>query len=187
MPKDLEKRQQSIAIMPALPEEPAKPQGQWSPEDYDPELANLAMAREMVRKLGTPSRINKVFNIRKSIFKSLDHIPPLYREVRKEYFDEQGNWHPAVFEELDKGNPTGYDASLRVALYQEWERGSVNEDGVFFDRFWAFLMKPKYIISGMAGMQGPGQEEQGESGFRKIMNWFTGRGKKDAGTNNNSR
>lgn len=183
MPKEPVERKE-IATRPSSPGITNKTIEQWKPEQLDPELANLAMAKLLVEKMGTPSRITPVFNVRKSLFMALNHVPAQYQEIAvpKSDLDETfKDRKPVILKCINPGKPTGYDASLRIALYENWERGSVNEGGIYFDRVWAFLMKPKYILSGMAGM--PMQEEEkGESIIGRAINWFRGGKKND--TNN---
>lgn len=119
-------------IIPPSPGVTGRSGGAWLPEQIDPELANFAMARILVDKLGAPSKINKLFIGRNAIYKALNHTPE---------------------------NPTGFDTSLRLAVYVWIEAGSVNENGMYFDRLWAFLMKPKFIIN---ALQQPGQYNQEE-------------------------
>jgi hypothetical protein len=177
MPKEQPERKE-VAARPSSPGITAKTIEQWKPAELDPELANLAMAKLLVEKLGTPSRIKKEFIVRKAIFTALNHIPATYQEIAPVCENEEGYKGPAIWNEINKGNPTGYDSSLRLEVYRQAELGSVNENGIYFDRVWAFLMKPKYILSGMAGM--PVQEEEkGESLFGRAVNWLRG-GKKDA-------
>lgn len=124
---------------------------QWRPDQVDPELANLAMAKLLVEKMGTPSILNKNFVVRYGIFNAINHSPE---------------------------NPTGYDSSLRLAVYREVSSQSVNIDGVYFEKVWAFLMKPKYIINGMNGMPNQFDQEKGESIVGRFVNWIRG-GKKN--------
>lgn len=177
MPKEPSERKE-IATRPSSPGITSKTLEQWKPAELDPELANLAMAKLLVEKLGTPSRIKKEFIVRKAIFTALNHIPSTYQEISPACENEEGMKGPAIWNEVNKGNPTGYDSSLRLEVYRNAELGSVNEDGIYFDRVWAFLMKPKYVITGMAGMGGLQDEEQKESIFGRVVNWFRG-GKKN--------
>jgi hypothetical protein len=127
----------------------------------------------MIGKLGTPSDISAPFVVRHAIFKSLNHRPPLYRLVDgREVM-------------VDLGNNTGYDCSLRLEVYNHAEQGSINKDGHYFNNFWAYLMKPKYIINGMSGQQNPWEKEEGQSIVGRVVGWFRG-GKKDANNGNNS-
>lgn len=181
MPKEEPKKE--IVVRPPSPGITNQNGGQWKPEQLDPELANIAMAERFVQKLGTPSIINKKFNIRKAIALTLNHVPETVRIVSDAYEDTEGVFHPTVVEVINKGNPTGIDCSLRVNLYEAWERGSVNEGGIFFTSFWAYLNKPKYIINGIGGMGGLPQEEEKESLAGKIAGWFKGGKKNDAANN----
>jgi hypothetical protein len=174
MPKESQDRKE-VAARPVSPGITTKTLEQWKPAELDPELANLAMAKLLVEKLGTPSRIKKEFIVRKAIFTALNHIPATYQEIAPACENEDGFKGPAIWNEIEKGNPTGYDSSLRLEVYRHAELGSVNEDGIYFDRVWAFLMKPKYIINGMAGMGGLQEEEKGESLIGRAVNWFKGR------------
>lgn len=183
MPKEQPERKE-VATRPASPGITTKTLEQWKPEQLDPELANLAMAKMLVDKLGTPSRVKKEFIVRKAIFTALNHIPATYEEVEPACMNDEGMRGPAIWNVVHPGNPTGYDSSLRLEVYRNAELGSVNEDGIYFDRAWAFLMKPKYIINGMAGMGGLQEEEKGESLIGRAVNWFRG-GKKNANNGNN--
>jgi hypothetical protein len=175
--KEPEKKE--IAIRPPSPGTMQNNSGQWKPEQLDPELANLAMARLLVEKMGTPSIVNKQFIVRKAIFKALNHIPKKYEEITT----EEDN--AVVLKCINKGNPTGYDSTLRLLVYDYAEQGSVNIDGQYFEKAWQFLMKPKYVISGALGMPGQFEEDKGESIAGRIMNWFRG-GKKNEQRPNNS-
>lgn len=102
------------------------------PEELNADLATAAMAKELVKQLGRPSIITKPFAVRKGIYNALNHT---------------------------KENKTGYDTSLRIALFDAVENSSVNIEGKYFERTWAYLMHPKFIIQGMP-MNGAQQEEQ---------------------------
>lgn len=177
MPKEPQERKE-IATRPSSPGITRQTIEQWNPAELNPDLANLAMAKLLVERLGTPSRIKKEFIVRKAVFKALNHIPETLEEIIP-----ATEYEPAVLNVIERGNPTGYDSSLRLEVYRQAELGSVNEDGIYFDRVWAFLMKPKYIINGMAGMGGLQEEEKGESLIGRAINWFRG-GKKNGTTNN---
>jgi hypothetical protein len=192
--------------------------GQWKPEQLDPELANIAMARLLVERMGTPSRINPVFNARKAMLTALNHREPVYSQVElQRAYDEIDKkvlafrkTEECIFSELpardlwiqthreeydylmslaviDPGNPTGYDCSMRIAAYEKWELGSVNVDGWYGEKVWAFLMKPKMIITSLAGQGGLGQEEEKkESLIGRLWGKITGRGKNADNTNQQS-
>jgi hypothetical protein len=154
MPNGSEKKE--VAIRPPAPETQSLNGKQWRPDQVDPELANLAMAKILVEKMGSPSILNKNFVVRYGIFNAINHT---------------------------SDNKTGYDASLRLAVYREVAAQSVNIDGVYFEKVWAFLMKPKYIINGMNGMPNQFDQEKGESIVGRFVNWIRG-GKKNEQPNN---
>ena len=137
----------------------------WRPEQLDPDLANMAMANLLVEKMGTPSRINQVFNARKAMLMALNHREPVYDEL--------------TGVTTDAGNPTGYDCSMRIAAYEKWERGSINVDGWYGEKIWAFLMKPKLMITSLAGSGAIQEEEPKESMFGNILNKIRGKGTND--------
>jgi hypothetical protein len=167
-----EKQEVRIAPRPASPN-PAERNGSGiRPYELDPELAQIRLAELMIGKLGTPSDISAPFVVRHAIFKSLNHRPPLYRLVEGQEVM------------VDLGNNTGYDCSLRLEVYNHAERGSVNRDGHYFNNFWAYLMKPKYIINGAGIQGGPLEKDEGQSIVGRVVGWFRG-GKKDANNGNN--
>ena len=126
------------------------------PEDLNADLKTMAMAGALMEKLGTPSDVTKVLVVRKAIFASLNHTPE---------------------------NRTGYDSSLRVALYDQVEKGSVNVNGKYFNAIMAFLMKPKYIIQGMPQQQSNFEDDQ--PGFiSRAWSRLTGKDPKPASNNN---
>jgi hypothetical protein len=174
MPKEPQERKE-IAARPAPPGITNRTIEQWNPADLNPELANIAMAKLLVEKMGRPSRISKEFVSRKAIAITLNHIPEQYEERMIDGV--------LYLTRIEKGNPTGIDASLRVSLYEQAEAGSNNVDGWYGEKVWAFLMKPKYIINGVAGMGGIPDEEKGESLIGRAINWFRG-GKKNEQSNN---
>ena len=137
----------------------------WRPEQLDPDLANMAMANLLVEKMGTPSRINQVFNARKAMLMALNHREPVYDEL--------------TGVTTDAGNPTGYDCSMRIAAYEKWERGSINVDGWYGEKIWAFLMKPKLMITSLAGQGAIQEEEPKESMFSGLWKRISGGGKND--------
>lgn len=136
------------------------------PYELDPELAQLRLVETAIQKLPNMAVVGKPFIVRQGIFNALNHVPMTYREI-----DGQSRI-------VDLGNPTGYDASLRLMVYDHVGKQSVNIDGEYFRSFWAFAMKPKMIIQGMNQMGMPMEQEQGESIFGRMVKWFR-RGKKD--------
>lgn len=93
-----------------------------NPADFDSDLAALAMVKDLLKGLDTPSDISKQFAARKALYTALNHT---------------------------ETNKTGYDASLRILLYSTYEKSSLNVQAKLFNSFMAFLMKPKMIIQGI--------------------------------------
>lgn len=119
----------------------------YRPDQLDAELAAAAMANDMVNRLGTPSIVSKKFVVYQGIWQGLNHTVE---------------------------NQTGYDSSLRIAIYNKVAGQSVNVDGKYFDSFWTFMNKPKFIMSGM--MQ-PGEFEKEQPSMLERIGDFI-RGKK---------
>jgi hypothetical protein len=148
----------AVQIIPA----PAAPQvnistgQQLRPEDYNSDLATAKMAEKLVSVMGFPAIYSKEFAVRQGIFEALNHA-----EI----------------------NPTGYDCSLRVAIYRNVERKSVNIDGKYFNSLWAYLNKPKYIINQNAPPQDNAFNK--EPGFiQRAVNRLTGKGGDNANQSN---
>ena len=129
--------------------------GQYRPDELNPDLAAARMADELVKRLGKPSIISKKFAVRYGIFRGLNHI--------------------------DKENETGYDCSMRIKVYDEVSNNSVNIDGKYFERIFAYLMKPKYVINGAPFGQSAFEDEK-QTLFERLMGW--GKPKNDSGNNN---
>lgn len=121
-----------------------------NPWEWDSELAQLKMVEGMVGKLGTPSIQTKEFQMAYSVIKGMNDT---------------------------KLNPTGFDTTILIGVLESFAKESVNRDGLYFRSFWAFSMKPKYIIQGGQMIGAP--EEQKESLIGRMVNWLRG-GKKDA-------
>ena len=126
------------SVRPQSPGSSTIHQSRFEPSDLDPDLQTLAMMRELLDERDPPSEISKLFAVRKAIYASINHT---------------------------EANPTGYDASLRLAVYSSYERSSLNIGAKFFNSFMAFLMKPKMIIQGMP----QGQPTDQEPGFLSRM------------------
>jgi hypothetical protein len=172
-----------MAIKPAIPSSRDTSVSKWRPDQLDPELANIALAREMVALMGPPSIVDKPFIIRKALAVGLNHIPPTMQERKKKVmmydFDTQKDVEETITELFmaHPGNPTGYDSSLRVRIYKEVESASVNINGAYLEKFWAYLCKPKYIINGMPMGNNTFEEDKGESLIGRLVNFMRG-GKK---------
>lgn len=117
-----------------------------NPADLDPDLAAMGMIKDMLKGMDSPSDISKPFAVRKAIYAALNH---------------------------SKENPTGYDATLRIKLYDSYERSSLNIAAKLFNSFMAFLMKPKMIIQGLPTTP-TGQDEPGF--LSRVVGRLTGRG-----------
>jgi hypothetical protein len=126
--------------------------------EVNPDLANIEMAKGLIERLGTPSIVSKPFIVRYGLFSALNH--------RSSTRDETGKV-------IDSGNPTGYDCSLRMRVYESVSKNSVNVNGQYFEKYFAYLMKPKYIIQGMPIGQNTFEDNE-ESLFDKARNLITG-------------
>ena len=169
-----------IITRPETPKPGERSGSNYQPYQLDPELAQTHLAELMIGKMGTPSDVSAPFIVRHAIFKTLNHIPRKYRMVSPGMVDGNGVYHNPTYEIVDYGNNTGLDCSLRLGVYHHAEAGSINKDGHYFNNFWAYLMKPKYIINGMSGQQNPWEKEEGESIFGRLINWARGTPKKDS-------
>ncbi len=118
----------------------------YSPDQINPDMASAKLAEGMVEKLGTPAIISKKFAVRYGIFRALNHT---------------------------KENPTGYDSSIRLQLYEKIASNSVNIDGRYFERVWAYLMKPKYVISGTPFGVNAFEDEK-PSLIGRLVGWIRG-------------
>lgn len=147
-----------MKVQPEYPGGQAPPEVTTNPSDFDPDLQSLQMAKDLLKGLDKPSEISKNFAARKALYTALNHVPATYDK----------DWNV-----ISKGNPTGYDSSLRLALYDSYEKSSLNVDAKLFNSFMAFLMKPKMIIQGLPS----GQPQQAEPGFlSRAFGRLTGRG-----------
>jgi hypothetical protein len=74
---------------------------------------------------------------------------------------------------IDPGNRTGYDCSLRIAIYNNVAKNSVNIDGKYFLSIWQYLMKPKYTIVQPGSQPSNSFDDQPSLG-RRLLNKLTG-------------
>jgi hypothetical protein len=123
--------------------------GTVKPWELDAELAQLKMAELMVNNLGQPSIQTKEFTVAYSILCAMNDTA----------------WHR-----------TGFDTTLLINVLKEHAKQSVNRDGLYFRNFWAYMMKPKYIIQGNMAPGEMGEEKQSLAG--RFVNWLRG-GKKN--------
>lgn len=196
---------------PTVPAAPSAAKGTIEtlrPEDYNPDIAAAKMAQELVRQMGAPAVVSKEFVVRKGIWEGLNHVPPKYDEKKLESIHLEINafarkmypdaihphriWmmeHPLEYKQMikpamtDPGNPTGYNCSLRLAVYRNVEKNSVNIDGKYFTSIWQYLMKPKYTII-QPGQQPANSFEEQPPLWRRIVNKFTGGGNNNGQPNN---
>ena len=123
--------------------------GGIDPSQLNADLATMAMAKTLLSKLDTPSDISKIFAVRKAVAVALNHKTGV--------------------------NETWYDSSVRVNVFEAYEKASLNINAKSFNSFMAFMMKPTYVIQGMPNMQQP----QDEPGFlARIWSRVTGAGQK---------
>jgi len=83
---------------------------------------------------------------------------------------------------VDPGNRTGYDCSLRIAIYDNVAKNSVNIDGKYFLSIWQYLMKPKYTIVQPGSQPSNSFDDQPSLG-RRLWNRLTGGGSSNGTTN----
>ena len=117
----------------------------FKPEETNPELQAGALAKEMLAKFPTPAIVTKKFGVYQGILKAVNHT---------------------------KDNPTYFDCSVLIAVFDETAATSVNVDGALFKNFWAYMMHPNYIIQGMP-MQTAAAEEPGF--ISRVMARLTGK------------
>lgn len=88
-------------------------------------------------------------------------------------------WH-GICRALQDGGV--YDCSLRLQLYDHVAANSVNISGKYFERFWAFLMKPKYVIQGIPFGE---KEEEKKNIIQRMFGWWRGGNSSDTNSNGN--
>ena len=155
----------------------------FKPSDYNPDLANTEMVREMMLKLPTPTIVSKKFTVFQGMVKALKHKPPTYKDV--DISDDIEEIKGRIVGEIvgkpgylrvvvDEGNTTYIDLSLLSVVLDEVSRQSVNVEGSLFKNFWAYMMHPTFIIQGMPNT-GQVTEEQQPGFFGRIMNRLRGK------------
>jgi hypothetical protein len=142
--------------IPASPTAGERTSSAFQPHELNPELAAAKLAEKLVERMGDPTIVSQKFVVWQGIWEGLNHTGT---------------------------NKTGYDCSMRVNLYAHIGKNSVNVDGKYFERLFAYLMKPKYVITQAAGMPGNAFQDEDPGFFRGLWNRFTGAGKKEE-TNN---
>ena len=128
----------------------------FQPHELNPDLAAAKLAEKLVDRMGDPAVVSKRFVVWQGIWEGLNHTPE---------------------------NPTGFDCEMHVQLYRHIAKNSVNIDGKYFDRVFAYLMKPKYVITQATAMPGNAFQDDDPGLIRGLWNRLTGAGKKEE-TNN---
>lgn len=138
---------------PASPSIVRTPGSTYSPDQLNPDLAAMAMMRDLVAKWPTPTIVNARFTVFYGIWTALNHIEPT---------------------KDNPGNPTYYDSSYRLSVYAGAGNQSVNKDGKLFNSIFALAMKPQYIIQGMPTLTGDAEQKPGL--LSRLWGGITGRG-----------
>lgn len=140
------------AIVPASPTAEPKTGSNFQPHELNPELAAAKLAEKLVERMGDPTIVSQKFVVWQGIWEGLNNT---------------------------KENPTGYNCQMKVSLYAHIGKNSVNVDGKYFERLFAYLMKPKYVITQPTGLPGNAFQDDEPGFFRGLWNRFTGAGKKE--------
>ena len=111
------------------------------PSDYMADMAQAKMAEMLIAKMGTPSIVSKPFVVWSGIWDALNDSPD---------------------------NRTYLDTSLHCAIYRNVAKNSVNVDGRYFDRAWAYLCTPTYVITQNTGVPA-NSFDQNQGG---LINWI---------------
>lgn len=186
-----QEKSNTVANVPPVPGSANRNASTWRPDQLDPELANLALAKHLVDKMGTPAIVDKPFIVRHAIARGMNHIPPTYHEVTRRVKVWDVDMDKEVIDEITElkmvhpGNPTYFDSSLRDSLYNMVEVGSVNVNGMYFEKIFAFLMKPKMIINGLPMGQNSFEDTEKQSIIERILGGLRGGNKNNGNADNN--
>ena len=126
------------------------------PSDYMADMAQAKMAERLLEKMGTPAIVSKQFVVWSGIWEALNDAP---------------------------GNKTYLDTSIHCSIYRNVAKNSVNVDGRYFDRVWAYLCTPTYVITQNTGVPA-NSFDQNQGG---IINWLKsklGGGRQEVKPNN---
>jgi hypothetical protein len=118
------------------------------PEEWNPEFAKAALARVFYTALQPFMIVSKLFVVFFGIWKGLNHSPT---------------------------NRTGYDCSLRVAIFTNVGMASPNIDGRSFDSIDKYVSSASITVNQLTPSMVGNFEEQPSLG-RRILNKFTGGG-----------
>lgn len=125
------------------------------PSDYMADMAQAKMAEQLIKQMGAPSIVSKQFVVWSGIWKALNDA---------------------------EDNRTYFDTSLHCAIYDNVAKNSVNVDGRYFDRAWAYLCTPTYVITQNTGV--PVNSFNNEPGLiSRLWNRITGKGQQEAPRN----
>jgi len=143
-----------MADIPPAPTAAPRKKNELTPADYDPDLAAAKLASDMMERYGTPGIVSKQFVIWHGLLRGLNH---------------------------SESNPTYYDCSRILSVFDSVFHNSVNIDGANFEKSWQYLFKPKVVIQGIAGQQVFDQTQEDKAGIiDRIRSWFGG-GEKNNG------
>jgi len=142
--------------IPASPTAEQRQSSAFQPHELNSELAAAKLAEKLVERMGDPTIVSQKFVVWQGIWEGLNHT---------------------------EKNPTGYNCQMKVSLYAHIGKNSVNVDGKYFERLFAYLMKPKYVITQASQMPGNAFQDDDPGFFRGIFNKLTGAGKKEEQTN----
>lgn len=120
----------------------------YSPEQLNPELAQAAMARDLIGKWPIPTFISKKFAVFQGMYRGLNHT---------------------------EDNKTYFNCEMRLAIYQQVGHQSVNIDGRLFTSIFTYLNKPKLVLQGVNQLAS-GFEEEKPGFFASLINRFRGGG-----------
>jgi hypothetical protein len=140
----------SDIVRPQSPSASDKQSAAYRPDELNPELAAATLAKDLIGKFPVPSIISKKFAVYQGIWTGLNHVAGK--------------------------NETGYDCSMRLAVYSAVARESVNIDGKSFNAIFTYLNKPKVIVQGMQSIES-GFEEERPSLASRLWSGLTGRNK----------
>jgi hypothetical protein len=130
------------------------------PAQWNPDMATMAMMKDLIKKWPTPTIVNARFTVFHGVWTALNHVDPT---------------------PTNPGNPTYYDCSYRLSVYQGAGNQSVNKDGKLFNSIFALAMKPQYIIQGMPLLSGENEQKPGL--LSRMWSGITGRGQQQQQTN----
>lgn len=121
----------------------------YTPDQLNPELAQAAMARQLIDQWPTPTFISKQFAVFQGIYSGLNHT---------------------------KDNKTFFDCSMRLAIYEQVGHQSVNIDGKLFTSIFTYLNKPKLVMQGINQLAS-GFEDEKPGFFTGLIDRIRGKPK----------